>query len=89
MNRSGLFWLLSCIGYLVTGYFFLWSVAAAELRFLRCPGGYSVFAVNAECRLPAILQVSWLLLLGLSLTLTVLALRPSLGHKPPKPDASQ
>ena len=77
MPRGFLFWLIPCLGYFGAAYVFLWSIAAAELRFLLCPNGYSILNDRQACRLPAILELAWLLLFGISLAVTILAVRRS------------
>lgn len=58
-----------------TAFLFLWSISSAQLRFMRCPEGYALFADNAECRLPAALQLLWIDTLALTALFGLLGLR--------------
>jgi hypothetical protein len=58
----------------------LWSITSAQLNFLACSDGYSLWAEQAECRMPVLLEVGASGALILALTITVVLVRSRRGQ---------
>jgi hypothetical protein len=57
MSKAIFFFLVAFLSLLLCGYFFLWTISSASLRFIECQDGYSLFSTEDHCRLPALLEL--------------------------------
>jgi hypothetical protein len=58
VRRSMVLWAVAaCVALLTALYCVVWMIAAADLTFLQCPDGSSLFAKNPDCRIATYAEI--------------------------------
>jgi hypothetical protein len=73
-------WITALLLYGSAFWLLLWSVTSAQLNFLACSDGYSLWAEQEECRMPVLLEGGALAAFAFALTITVVLVRSRRGQ---------
>ena len=76
----GWMWITALVFYGCAIWLLMWSVTSAQLNFLPCENGFSIWAEQAECRRPVLLEWAALVALILGLITTILIIRHRRGR---------
>lgn len=69
--------------YLGAAWLLLWSITSAQMNFLACPDGFTLWSDRPECRCPRLLELACGLVFLGAVASTVLAVRSRPVRDPP------